>query len=87
MDYTGDYEEPLPRFHEDIDSHERVTGLSSLALLRDDMAMSSQAFNLAAVDKFIMALEMNFLRTRLDDDLHGDDLSHREGQRRIDSSG
>lgn len=67
-DVEQSFEEPLPRFHEDIVSHELVTGLSSLALLRDDLAMSSQAFNLAAVDKFIMVLEMNFLRTRLDDE-------------------
>ncbi|WP_043696017.1 hypothetical protein [Luteibacter sp. 9133] len=63
-----EFEEELPRSHEDIEPHELVTGLSSLALLREDMAMSSQSFNLAAVDKFIMVLEMNFLRSRLDDE-------------------
>lgn len=68
MDDTDDFEEAFPRSHEDIESHELVTALSSLALLRDDLAMSSQAFNLAAVDQFIMALEADFLRSRLDED-------------------
>jgi hypothetical protein len=61
-------EEAIPRFHEEVGADELVTGLSSLVLLRDDLAMSSQAFNLAAVDKFLMALEMDFLRSRYDED-------------------
>lgn len=60
----GDY----PRYHEEIEASELVAGLMSLALLSDDLAMVSQAYNVAAVDKFIMGLEMQFLRSRYDEE-------------------
>ncbi|MBZ3923404.1 hypothetical protein Xseb_22995 [Xanthomonas citri pv. sesbaniae] len=69
MGCLDDEDEPLPRFHEEIDAHELVTALTGLALLGDDLAMQSQAFNLAMVDKFIMELEMNYLRSLFNDDL------------------
>lgn len=65
-----DYEdEELPRFHEEIEAHELVAALTGLTLLGDDLAMRSQAFNIAMVDKFIMELEMNYLRSHFNDDV------------------
>lgn len=59
-----DEDETFPRFHEEIEGHELASALLGLTLLRGDLAMQSQAFNLATVDKFIMALEMDYLRNR-----------------------
>lgn len=61
-------EDSIPRLHSEIEPHELVAALRGLALLSDDLAMSSQAFNLAAVDKFLMELEIRFLRSRFDED-------------------
>lgn len=59
-DIDDHYGEDIPRPHEEMEAHELVTALSGLALLRDDLAMSSQAFNIATVDQFLMVLEMDF---------------------------
>jgi len=67
-DIDDHYREDIPRSHEEIEAHELVTALSGLTLLRDDLAMSSQAFNIATVDQFLMGLEMDFLRSRMDED-------------------
>ncbi|UXA57870.1 hypothetical protein M0D47_03085 [Xanthomonas prunicola] len=69
MTCFDDENEPLQRFHEEINAHELVTALTGLTLLGDDLAMRSQAFNLAMVDKFIMGLEMNYLRSRFTEEL------------------
>lgn len=58
----------FPRYHEDIEPRELVAGLMSLVLLSDDLAMVSQAYNVGTVDKFIMSLEMDFLRSRFVED-------------------
>lgn len=67
-DVDEHYEEDTPRSHDEIEPDELVSALSSLTLLRDDLALSSQAFNIAAVDQFLMRLEMDFLRSRWDED-------------------
>jgi hypothetical protein len=67
-DVYDHYEEDIPRAHEEIETHELVTALSGLTLLRDDLALSSQVFNIATVDQFLMGLEMDFLRSRMDED-------------------
>lgn len=67
-DIDDHHAEEMPRSHDEIDAHELVTALRGLTLLRDDLAMSSQAFNIATVDQFLMGLELNILRSQMDEE-------------------